>query len=270
MMKEQEREYLALLELLFKVSGETRSIFTSDPNRLRDAEGLGVKFASHSTSVFYLSRGTIIKDFPLGEINCVDFASISTVARSAFEAFLTFHHVFASPKTAQVRDFRYWAWLLSGLCERQKFPTTTPEHRKQRENEEKQIKELHKKLYSNPEFTRLSKPQKDKIKKGQWRLCGWKKMARDAGLDKLHAYIMYGYLCGYAHSDSLSVLQIHDAMSREQQEKLSWTLVKYTMIATANMIFLYCDLFPDGKNALAKNPGATQTAKYWRDLGRGK
>lgn len=270
MTKKQEQEYLALLDLLCRVSAETKSVGTSDPNRLRDAEGLGVKFISHSTSIFYLCRGTIIKDFPLVQIDFVDFASISTVARAAFEAFLTFHHVFAAPKTAQVRDFRYWAWLLSGLCERQKFSAITPQHQKQRENEQKQIKELHKKLYSNSEFTRLSEPQKDNIKKGQWRLCGWKKMARDADLNKLHAAIIYGYLCGYAHSDSLSVLQIHDAMSRKQQEKLSQTSVKYTIIATANMIFLYCDVFPDGKKALAKNPEATQIAKCWRDLGQGK
>jgi len=270
MSKEQEQEYLVLLELLCRVSGETKSIVTSDPNRLRDVEGLGVKFASHSTSVFYLSRGTIIKDFPLGQIDFVDFASISAVARAAFEAFLTFHHVFVAPKTDRMRNFRYWAWLLSGLCERQKFPATTPDHQKRKETEKKQIKELHKKLCSNPEFIQLSKQKRDNIKKGRWRLYSWKKIAKDAGLDELHASTIYGYLCGYAHSDSLSVLQIHDAKLREQQEKLSRIAVQNTMIATANMIFLYCDVFPDGKKALAKNPEATQIAKCWRDLGQGK
>lgn len=270
MIKEQEQEYLALLDLFCKVSGETKSIPTVDPNRLRDAEGLGVKFCFHSTSVFYLARGTIIKDFPLGEINCVDFASISVVARAAFEAFLTFNHVFVAPRTNQLRKFRYWAWLLSGLCERQKFPVTTPGHRKQKENEKKEMKELHKKLCSNPEFIRLSKNQKANIEKGRWRLNGWKKMARETGLDELHASIIYAYLCGYSHSDSLSVLQIYHAKLREQQERLFRIAVQNTMITTANMIFLYCDLFPDGKNALAKNPEAAQIAREWRSIGQGK
>jgi len=161
-MTKEEQEYLTLLTLLGKVSEETKSIITADLNRLRDAEGLGVKFYFHSVSILYLSRGTIIKDFPLGEINYVDFASINVVARTAFEAFLTFNHVFAAPKTNQLRNFRYWAWLLSGLCERQKFSVTTPNHRKQKENEKKEMKKLHKKLCSNPEFIGLPKKQKSR------------------------------------------------------------------------------------------------------------
>jgi len=95
-------------------------------------------------------------------------------------------------------------------------------------------------------------------------------MAKEAYLDELHASTIYAYLCGYAHSGSLSVLQISDAKLREQQEKLFRIAVQNTMIATANMIFLYCDLFPNGKNALAKNPEATQIAREWRSIGRGK
>jgi len=36
------------------------------------------------------------------------------------------------------------------------------------------------------------------------------------------------------------------------------------------MIFLYCDLFPDGKNALAKNPKAAQIAREWRSIEQGE
>lgn len=270
MTKRQNLEYLVLLDLLCKVSEETKSLVTPDKNRLQDAEGLGVKFCFHSASVFYLSHGTIIKDFPSGEIDFVDLPSISVVARSAFEAFLTFQHVFVAPKTNQMRNFRYWAWLLSGLCERRKFPATTPEHRKKKEIEEEQIRELHKKLHSNPEFMCLSKKWRDNIKKGRWRLSSWKEMAQEAGLDELHASVIYAYLCGYAHSDSLSVLQIHGAKSREQQERLSRIAVQNTMVATANMVFLYCDIFPDGGNALVKNPEATEIAKQWRNVGRRK
>ena len=41
-MTKEEQEYLALLTLLGRVSEETKSIVTVDPNRLRDAEGLGL------------------------------------------------------------------------------------------------------------------------------------------------------------------------------------------------------------------------------------
>jgi len=269
--KKQEQQYLSLLDLLFRVSAGTKRVVTADPNRLRDAEGLGVKFAFHSASIFYLTSGTIIEDFSSEPLNYVDFASISVIARAAFEALLTFHHVFVSPQTDQDREFRYWAWLLSGLCERQKFPATLEKHQKQSADEKKQIEDLHKKLYSNSIFVSLSEKQKDSIKKGRWwQLKGWKRLARDAGLNQLHASVVYGYLCGYAHSDSLSVLQVHGAKSKEQQDWLSGMAVKYSMIATANMVFLYCHVFPDGKNTLAENPEAKQIAMLWRELGRAK
>jgi len=270
MTKEQEQEYLALLDLLSRVRKKAKDLITPDRDRLRDAEGLGMKFHFHSTSIFYLSYGTIIKDTPSGEINFVDSASISTIARAALEAFLTFHYVFAAPKINLLRDLRYWAWSLSGLCARQKFLATKPEHQKKKAIEGEKIKQLHERLASNPEFIYLPKEQKNNIKNGRWRLRSWEKMARDAGLNEWHASTMYAYLCGYTHADSLSVLQIHDAMSREQQEKLSQDSVKNTMIAIANMIFLYCDVFPEGENVLVKNPEATQTAKKWRNIGQGK
>jgi len=270
MPKEQEREYLALLGLFMKASGQSTRIVTSDPDRSKDAEGLAVKFTAHSASVFYLARGTNIEDVPPVPIDFVDFASISTVARAAFEAFLTFHHVFVAPKSAELGEFRYWAWLLSGLCERQRFPATTPQHRKRLANEKRMIADLHKKLASNSEFTRLERKDKAHVKKGRWRLSGWKDLGNEVGLDELHASTIYGYLCGYAHSDSLSTLQIHAAKQREEQERLSRIAVTHTMIATANMVFLYCDVFPGGKNALAKDPEATQTAIIWRGIGQGK
>lgn len=271
MIQDEEREYLTLLDLLLRVSGERTRIVASDLRRYQDAEGLGLKFTAHSASVFYLARETRIKDLPLGPIEFVDFASISTVARAAFEAFLTFHHVFVAPGTEELQDFRYWAWLLSGLCERQKFPVTMAETQRKLAKEKAQIVDLHKKLSSNQEFQHLEPKQKRLIKRGEWRLRrSWKNLARDAGLDELHASTIYGYLCGYAHSDSLSVLQVHDAMQKQLQERLSRIAVTHTMIATANMIFLYCEVFPSGANALAKNPKATQIATVWRNIGQGK
>lgn len=271
MIQDEEREYLTLLDLLLRVSGERTRIVTSDPRRYQDAEGLAVKFTAHSASVFYLARGTNIEDLSLVPIEFVDFASISTVARAVFEGFLTFHHVFVAPATKELQEFRYWAWVLSGLCERQIFPATRPEHPKRLASERRMIADLYKKLARNSEFKRLKSEHKASVKKGEWRLRrSWRKLARDAGLDELHASTLYGYLCGYAHSDSLSVLQVHGAKRRQEQERLSRTAVTSAMIATAYMIFLYCEVFPGGANALAKNPKATQIAAVWRNIGQGK
>ena len=262
------KQYLTLLYLLGKVSeGQTRLVDQNN-SRLEDAEGLVVKFYFHSISVFYLWQGSIINCPPLPRIDCVDVSSITAVARAALEAFLTFHHVFVAPTSEEVRDFRYWAWLLSGLCERQRFPATEPKHQEQKGNEKRMIEELHSKLVRNSQFTKLSRSQKKNVKKGRWRLSGWKELARDTGLNELHASTIYGYLSGYAHSDSLSVLQVYHAQPRARQEKLATIPVKTTMIATANMVFLYCDVFPGGKTVLDQNSKETKIAQFWRALAR--
>ena len=260
---EKETEYLLLLGLLYQVIKENKNSPAGQNGRFLEAEGLALKLFSHSASAFCLSRGTTIKDFPSLKINFFDPASIHVLTRAILETFLTFHYVFVAPKTNQMRDFHYWAWQLGGPCERQKFPVRSPEGKKKLKEEKQNIKELQDNLKSNQVFQSLKEKQQDKTLTGRWRQKSWRNIALDAGFNELHASAIYSYLCEYAHSGSLSTLQIRQAKTKKIQRSLFGGSMNVIMIAIANMTFSYCRIFPKGNKALEKNPQATNLARVW-------
>jgi len=265
---EKETEYLLLLDLLYQVIEENKGSPAGQDGRFLEAEGLALKLFLHSASAFYLSRGTTIKDFPSLKINFFDPASIHVLTRAILETFLTFHYIFVAPKTDQIRDFRYWAWQLGGFCQRQKFPVHSPEGKKKQKEEKQDIKQLRSNLASNPIFQSLKEKQQNKILSGRWRQKSWRDIALDAGFNELHASTVYSYLCEYAHSGSLSTLQIRHAQTKEIQRNLFAGSMNVIMIATANMTFSYCKIFPKGKKALETNPEATNLAQVWVNIGQ--
>lgn len=218
---EKENEYLLLLDLLYQVIEENKGSPAGQNGRFLEAEGLALKLFSHSASAFCLSRGTTIKDFPSVKISFFDPASIHVLTRAILETFLTFHYVFVAPKTNQMRDFRYWAWQLGGFCERQKFPVQLPESKKKQKNEKQIIKELRNNLTSNQVFQSLKKKQQDRTLVGKWKQKSWRQIALDARFNELHASSVYSYLCEYAHSSSLSTLQIRQAKTENIQKIFS-------------------------------------------------
>ena len=260
---EKETEYLLLLDLLYQVIEENKGSPAGQDGRFLEAEGLALKLFSHSASAFCLSRGTTI---PSTKTSFFDPASIHVLTRAILETFLTFYYVFLAPKTNQMRDFRYWAWQLGGFCERQKFPVHSPEGKEKQKREKQNIKELQDNLKSNQVFQSLKEKQQDKTLTGRWRQKSWRKIALDAGFNELHASAIYSYLCEYAHSGSLSTLQIRQAKTKKIQRSLFAGSMNVIMIAIANMTFSYCRIFPKGNKTLEKNPQATNLARVWINI----
>jgi len=149
-----EKDYLRFLNLLYQVIEESKEIPTGRDNSLLEAQTLARKLFCHSASALYLSRGTNVEDFPSMEIGFFDPASIHVLTRAALETFLTFHYLFIAPENSEGQDFRYWAWQLGGLCERQKYSVSKPEYKKKQRDEKQLIDELRKNL--NP--TKYLKP----------------------------------------------------------------------------------------------------------------
>ena len=265
---EKETEYLLLLNLLSQVIEENKGSPAGQDGRFLEAEGLALKLFYHSASAFCLSRGTTIKDFPSVPIGFFDPASIHVLTRAILETFLTFHYVFVAPKTDQIRNFRYWAWQLGGFYQRQKFPVQLPESKQKQKTEKPIIEELRTKLTCNPIFQSLKERQQNKILTGRWRQKSWREIALDAEFNELHASTVYSYLSEYAHSGSLSALQIRQVKTKDIQRSLFAGSMNVIMIAIANMIFSYCEIFPKGKKALKTNPQATNLAQIWVNIGQ--
>ena len=271
MDKREEQEYVKLLDVLYRVVQALEGEPLDADRRYYDAEGLATKFFMHAASALYLYRGTIItdRDLPPPSINFGDVGSVYVVIRAAIEAFLTFHYVFIAPSSDEERDFRYLSWQVGGFADRQRFPILSAEGARVLDDERGLLDKLHNQLQSNPVFQQLkSRKERSRILRGRWRRHSWKQIGRAAGLAGAYAKTMYEILSGYAHSSSLSVLQIKQADTREKQRELMEAPMATVKIAMANVIDGYCALFPKAKEALLADPKGKALAEIWLEVGR--
>ncbi|MCK4385887.1 MAG: hypothetical protein KAW16_09565 [candidate division Zixibacteria bacterium] len=295
---EEEREYLIILALLARIIEANKGVEIDE--KLMEAESLAKKFFQHSASTFYLSRGTIIKDLPSVEVNFFDAASINVLARAAVEAFLTFHYIFGASISQEERDFRFYSWQLGGLKERQKslprvqiseqevknilgndqrglkesrkfLPSVQileQEAKRVLANDQKCIQNYERILKNNRVFLNLKKEKQKNILNGYWRTLSWREIALNAKLSITHAEHFYRYLCGYAHSSSLSTLQLSQANTKGTQLVLLGATTNVLKIAMSNFIFEYCKLFPNSQLELDKNASAKMAAEDWVRTGQ--
>lgn len=262
---EKEREYIKLLEILIRVAEANKGVVAVVDDRILDAESLLFKFFGHAASSLYLFRSTTL---PTIGVSFFDSASINVLGRAALETFLVFHYVFVAPASEQEKDFRYHSWALAGLLARQNFPVQTIEGKQGLEKDKEIIRSLQSILENNPLFKKLTpKQQKNLLNKGKWRLESWTKIAQSAGLSDLHANNFYRYLCDYAHTGNLSVLQVQQADTAESQKTLCNATIEFIMIAIANIIKSYCKLFPKSNAILLSDKDSAKIVDLWIKIG---
>lgn len=275
-----KQDYVKLLDLLAKATDSVEASSISDISereRLLDAHNLANKFIGHALTILYLSHGTIIQDLPsFKKLIFPDSASINVLTRTAMEAFLVFHYVFFKPDTPEEKNYRYWAYKAAGLAERQNFPTITKEGRQMLDNDKIELDELRNKLESNKVFRALKDSPKRQIfeGKGKWRWepgckrhISWREIAIHAGFSRMLANHIYGHLSGYAHSGSLSVLQMRQALENKELEKLIKPSINLMSILTANMIQEYCGLFSKAQVVLTKDLEGSNLVKQYIQIG---
>lgn len=273
-----EQDYMKLLDLLARVVEANKGPIPGADDRLADAENLANKFFAHAASVLHLSRGTRVElsISPSGQLEFLDPASVDVLARAAFEAFLVFHYIFIAPDAPKEKKYRYWAWKIAGLTERQKLPVSTEEHRQKLAEDKKNIYKLHSKLRSNAVFQQLTgKQQNQVLEEGKWRLLpgykkqmSWRQIATNAGLAKILSSDMYRHLSGYAHSGSISVMQTRQAVLNKEQLILVKPTMDFVNITTANFIRGYCHLFRRAKTALTADVEGHKMVRKWIQNGQ--
>tara|TARA_B100000959_G_C14893633_1_gene587829 strand:+ start:380 stop:1219 length:840 start_codon:yes stop_codon:yes gene_type:complete len=262
---EKDTEFIKLLKIFIRVAEASRGIPAGKDNRILDAEGLATKFIGHSISTIYLYRSTTMPDIG---VSFFDPASIKVLGRAALESFLVFYYLFVDPKTEELKDFRYNSWVYSGLFERQKFPVQSPHGKKQLLEEKSTVASLESRIKCSPCFDKLTKKQQKKmIYYGVWRLHSWTDIALYVGLNKAHAKAYYRYLCGYAHSGNLSIIQLRQTRTAESQKTLCGATIGLLIIAIANMIKLYCSIFPRSNEKFLKNNKDIAIVDGWIKIG---
>ncbi|MBI3585421.1 MAG: hypothetical protein HY096_15900 [Nitrospinae bacterium] len=252
---QQEEAYIKLLEKLIKVAEANKGTALGEDNRLLEAEGLCKKFIGHTASALYLFRSTTLPSVKATDrgISFFDSGSINVLGRAALESFLVFHYVFVEPRSDDEKDFRYYLWLYASYIDKQKFPSRSEEGKKQLNDEKKIIDTLKDKINSNSVFKQLTEKEKEKLLKGQWKLQSWTSIGVSAGLSEILAKHFYSYLCIYAHSGCHSAQQVGNAETTETQKALCVATMELIMIAMANMIKAYCQVFDKSNDVVQKD-----------------
>lgn len=232
---------------------------------LLDAEGLALKCVFHGSSTAQLHSGT---ELPPARATLLDVASMNVLARATIESFLTFHYVFAAPKEAPAKTFRHLAWVLAGLLERQGFAASETENQQKLADEQAQILTLQERLRASEELQCMTpKQQRSVLERGAWRQQSWKEIALSTGMSPLHAVQEYTYLSSFAHSGSLSVLQVRQARSPTQRYSLAEGTLRLVNVALAFMTRSYCGLFSRVDEAFRTQSTLASTVQHWVDLG---
>ena len=283
---QEEKDYIKLLETLIKVVEANKGTAFEEDNRLLDAEGLFKKFMGHAASSLYLLGSTTLPGVKVTDrgVSFFDSGSINVLGRAALESFLVFHYVFIEPRSDDEKDFRYYLWLHASYIDRQNFPPISEEGKKQLNDEKKTIDTLKEKINNNSFFKQLNKKQKEgllkKMEKGkdawrlqwqgqkrQWQPQSWSNIGVSAGLSEILAKHFYSFLCMYAHSGCQSAQQVGNAETAEIQKDLCLATMKLIMIAMANMINAYCQMFEKSKDVLQKDEDAKKLIDQWIYIG---
>ncbi len=236
-------------------------------NYIHYAEGLGQKTINHILTARYLMDG-----YHLGLGNNlyegkIDFSSIAILTRAALETYLTFNHIFIAPENEDEKRFRYTLWDIGGYLDRQDFEPTNDEFIALKESERLAIERLRKELKEKNIFKELSPKNQKQALNGQWKLDKyWGDLAVGACFKKEFFRQQYKFLCGYAHSSRLSIIQIQQNKTIEGQREMAKASMGVLMVVLAKYIYDYIHLLPqleEVKNNIEKYP----IIKVWKAIG---
>jgi len=263
-----EKEYQTLLRHFIRVTGALKGEQLTE-ERMIFAEGISMKLFGHISSLYLLYQGTKIKLSENSYGDFIDHGSINVLTRAAFETSLTFHFIFCDTNDVEEQRFRFLCWDLAGFLERQELKTISDEGRVLKTQETKMLEEVKSKIVAHPSFNKYTKKQQVRILEGNWRLWhSWTDIAVKAGYSKDYFESIYSYLCGYAHTSRLSVLQIQQAISRDVQKQLAGVCLDYGLIIISNFLFGYATLFPKAKESFESDQTAFNIAETWRQIGQ--
>jgi hypothetical protein len=220
----------------------------------KDVEPIAMKCIYHLGSLYVLLEGTRLRDMVGVPIRFIDFPSMALLTRAAFETYLTFHYIFVNPATDEEKSFRSEIWTLGGLKDRKRFVFTSPEGHQVLLREQQQIAELEQRIRSNPLFLQLPEPRQREAIKGKWRFDKhWRDLAVLADTHKDYFTSLYAYLSSYAHTGYLSILQLSQATTAEEQNGLAGMYIGIGLSIMSNFILGYCSLFPEAQAVLEGN-----------------
>jgi len=237
---------------------------------LKFAEVLAKKVFSHISSVKILFETNRVNLNDGTYLDFIDHSSIAVLTRASLEAYLTFNHIFITPENQKQSIFRYHCWDLAGFIERKDFQALNKDSKKRKEKEKEMIIDKIELIKSLNEFNQLPKKNQAQILKGNWKLSlSWAELAQGANFDKEYFKDIYSYLCSYAHSGRLSVLQIMQSDNKEDQKEFGSLFSVYCLIVISKFLIDYVKLVPELNNKFESYKHEKFLATVWKNIGEG-
>jgi hypothetical protein len=261
-----ERDFDILIEL-FAVMIEAQRELPLSPSEawMNDAQVLAIKLFKQSCSARMMANPTYL-DFGGGSsIEFIDHASVTILARACLETYVAFHWVFERPEPS-LRKFRHSVWRLGGLTDRLKLHPSTQEGRDVLSLTRSQADELKAELESSEHLLRYSPKHARRLLAGDWRVgWSWGSEAVRAGFHEKYIQNVYSHFCGYAHSSYISTIQMGQAHSLIDQDRLASAPLQVCVHVLARAIITYGQLFPGGAAAFEASPEeARAVVQRWK------
>lgn len=260
-------DYSTLLGFIIQlVQSQAGQKIHSGEEWLNDAQTLSVKLFRHLVSMEQLAEGATVDQNNSAPIFFIDHASVKVVTRAALETYLVFFYLYGNADRA-VSEFRHKTWRLGGLIDRQKFHASNPTQQQVLFSEKEQIDALISEIKALPQLQTYPEKLRAQLLKGKWRISNdWSDLGVQAGFCKQYFQEVHGYLSGYSHSSYLSALQEGQAVSIEDQFKLTQEILRVGIAIMAHFAFSYSSTFSSAASVLEKHIEGKRVAEKWRAL----
>ncbi len=251
-----EDDFKALLGLTIDVCESVKGkTAPSELSWLTDTQPFAGKLLQHLGSILYLSYGTRIENVGAHTIAYTDHSSVIILIRACLETFLTFHHIFIAAPSYEEKAFRHAVWELSGFLAKQRAPVCTDEGKRKVQSELPLIEDLRSKIQASPIFKARNKEFQKQANAGKWKLGKqWVDLAVEASFHKKYFEGVYCYLCDYAHSGGLSLLQINQTDTAVLQREHVENTHGVCLLIMAHFIFSYSNIYQEALITLENKP----------------
>lgn len=224
---------------------------------------LSLKLVKHLYSTRALLEPSGFQTATLPPYGYIDHSSVAVLARSSIENYLVMYWLF-SRGDESLREFRYTVWKYCGWKKRAKTFVSTNEALESRQSAIDDAAELLPAIQASPHYQKYSDNQKRSLRKGKWDVdWHWNDLAVEAGLHRTYFNSIYPYLCGYAHSDYISSLQIGQATRIQDQYDLGLSWVLTNLMIIGHFTHFYATLFPAAKAVFEASVEARNVAEKW-------
>lgn len=218
------------------------------------------KFAIHSSSFFFLSKGIVEVNKNNEKIikRGYDLFTVNSTFRVMMECYATFNHIFVEPKSEDEIEFRFLLWKIDSLYDKQRFDINEADFKEVKEILEKDkmiLSETIDELLCCKLYAQLDQNQIDKIYKPEKRKSIWRFELNNGIVTplkisdlikhtcKTRAFInLYRYTSLHTHSNYLSLEYFEQTRGKIITKEYTDPLMKLAIYLTIMMIKDICKI----------------------------